>query len=313
MKLLVVGANGMVGNALFKFFRRNNSFEVHALTREDCDLESRQQTIKFVKENSPEIVIDAAAKTGGIGASIRYPVDFLIKNTRIQNNLFEACNLSNVSKLVFLGSSCMYPRETLQPMREDQILTGMLEPTNYAYSIAKIAGTKLISAYNQQFSRHWFSIIPTNLYGPRDDFDFDNSHVIPSLIRKFDEAKRERKPEVLLWGSGGPRREFMYISDFVNAVNNILNLNHSHELINVGTGHDYTILELAETVKNIVGYDGEIKWDLGKPDGAPRKLLNIDILKSTGWVEKFDLRTGIELTYDWYLGNIGSALNRHKR
>ena len=258
----------------------------------------------FVKVNSPDIIICAAAKVGGIMANYEKPYEFLIDNLKIQNNLITSSHINNINKFIFLGSSCIYPKLAKQPLKEEYLLTGPLETTNESYAIAKISGIKLIQAINRQFSKKYVSLMPTNLYGPNDNFDLKTSHVLPALIRKFHEAKKKNNSSyVRLWGSGKPMREFLHVDDLANAVIFSFENDLDKDLYNIGTGIDMSIKNLALTIKNIVGFNGEIKWDKSKPDGTPRKLLDISRFVKLGWKPSINLEDGITSVYDWYIKN----------
>jgi GDP-L-fucose synthase len=248
----------------------------------------------------PEIVIDAAAKVGGISANNSFPVEFLSTNLQIQTNLFDASHAAGVNRLVFLGSACIYPGNFLRPIREVDLMSGPLEVTNEAYAVAKIAGIEAVKAYRKEYSRKWISIMPTNLYGPNDNFDLESSHVLPAMIRKFHEAKVKKSSTVELWGSGKPRREFLHVDDLASAILHLLENYDEIEHINVGTGEDLEIRELASLIASVVGFKGEITWDISKPDGTFRKVLDISKLNKTGWKPEYSLLSGIQSTYDWY-------------
>ena len=263
----------------------------------------------FVADTRPDAVVIAAAKVGGILANSQYPVEFLSDNIRIQTNLLDACHAADVERVLFLGSSCIYPRLAEQPIVEEALLTGPLEPTNEAYAIAKIAGVLHVQAYRREYGRHWISAMPTNLYGPGDNFDRETAHVLPAMIAKFDDAKRNGT-NVTLWGSGSPRREFLHVDDLASAVLVLLDRYDEEWPVNVGTGNDVSIRELAETVAAAIGFDGAIEWDASKPDGTPRKLLDITRMAALGWQPTIDLTQGITSTYDWYLQNSPSGVTQ---
>jgi len=265
------------------------------------DLRNREETISAIADAKPDIVVMAAAKVGGIVANNTFPVEFLQDNVRIQTNVFEAAHLSEVDKLLFLGSSCIYPKFAEQPIKESALLTGPLEPTNDAYAIAKIAGVLAIQAYRREYGKTWISGMPTNLYGPGDNFDLQNSHVLPAMIRKFHEAKVNSEPSVTLWGSGSPMREFLHVDDLAKACHYLLENYDDPAPVNIGWGVDVTIKQLAEMVKGIVGFGGEIVWDSNKPDGTPRKLLDTSVINSIGWKPQIEIEEGIASTYHWYL------------
>jgi len=271
------------------------------VSRQSCDLTSYEETFILIKKYKPDVVIDAAAKVGGILANSTQPVDFLLNNLQIQNNLLKASHENEVEKFVFLSSSCVYPKLAPQPIKESSLLTGALEETNSAYAIAKISGMRLVKAYRQQYEHNWISVMPTNLYGYFDNFSIENSHVLPALIRKMHDAKTNNLKSISLWGSGKPRREFMHVDDLAEAIHLLIQKYDSDEPINVGVGEDLTIFELANLIKKIVKYEGEINWDITKPDGTPRKLLDISKLKNLGFQPKIDLEKGVESTYKWFL------------
>lgn len=299
----IAGHRGLVGSAIWREFDRRGFTNLIGASSAELDLRNRDAVSEFIKNRAPKIVIDAAARVGGIHANNTYPADFLSENLQIQVNIMDAANEAGVDRLLFLGSSCIYPKFAAQPIREDSLLTGELEPTNDAYAIAKIAGIMQVQASRRQYGNHWISAMPTNLYGPGDNFHPDNSHVLPALIRRFHEAKLENRDEVVMWGTGTPRREFLFVDDLARACIFLLEHYDSPETINVGVGEDISIRELGELVAEIVGYSGEITQDLSKPDGTPRKLLNVSRLTSLGWKPSVSLREGIETTYRWFLEN----------
>jgi GDP-L-fucose synthase len=302
---LVAGASGMVGRAVVRNAKNRGVSEIIEVTSKSCDLTNLQKTRQLLLETKPDVVIDAAAKVGGIFANSAEPVEFMVNNLQIQINLFSASHEANVKKVVFLSSSCVYPKYAQQPIKESSLLSGPLEETNSAYALAKISGMRLIQAYRQQYGRKWISVMPTNLYGAFDNFSLNSSHVLPALIRKFHDAKEENKKMVLLWGSGTPKREFMEVDDFANALALIIDNYENDESINVGVGEDQTISEVAEIVKQVVGFKGDIIWDQAKPDGTPRKLLDITKLKNLGFVPSNNLIEGVTKTYAWFLDRIG--------
>jgi nucleoside-diphosphate-sugar epimerase len=304
-KVFIAGHNGMVGSAIHRLLKKKPDIEVITRTRAELDLCNQVDLLKFMHAYSPDEVILAAAKVGGIHANNSFPADFIYQNLQIQNNVIHSAHLNGVQKLLFLGSSCIYPREVNQPMREDALLTGVLEPTNEPYAIAKIAGIKVCESYNRQYGRDYRSVMPTNLYGPGDNYHPENSHVVPALIRRFHEAKDNNLSEVVVWGSGKPMREFLFVDDMAKASLFIHNLDsnifaqntkpmQSH--INVGTGVEITIRELAEKIKEVVKFEGRLKFDTSKPDGTPRKLMDIGLLKKLGFEAKTDLRDGLEIS-----------------
>ena len=306
-KWLIAGSSGMVGRGIVRIAKSQGITEIVEVTSKTCDLRNQQKTRDLLLDVKPDVVIDAAAKVGGILANSTEPVDFLLNNLQIQTNLFSACHEADVRKVVFLSSSCVYPKLAEQPIKESSLLTGSLEETNSAYAIAKIAGMRLIQAYRQQFNRHWISVMPTNLYGVFDNFSNTSSHVLPALIRKFHDAKINNESQVTLWGSGNPRRELMEVDEFSRALLLIMEKYDDVETINIGTGKDLSIKEISEIVKEVVGFQGEVVWDKSKPDGTPRKLLDITKLIDLGYQPREDLQTGITKTYDWFKREIKSS------
>ena len=300
MTIVVAGATGLAGSAIVRAYEKTGK-EVIGINRSICDLLDRDATIDFIKKAKPAIVIDAAAKVGGIGANNAYPVEFLADNLRIQSNLMEAAHAADVEKFIFLGSSCIYPRDCAQPIKEEYLLTGPLEETNSAYAIAKIAGIELIKSFRKEYDRKWISLMPTNLYGPNDNFDEFASHVPAALMRKFHEAKINNEGEVVVWGTGTPRREFMHVDDMARACWYMLDQNVGGELINIGTGEDITIAEFAALMAKVVGYEGKIVYDSSKPDGTARKLLDVSKAHSFGWRHQIQLEDGLRQTYAWFV------------
>ena len=301
LNIYVAGHKGLVGSALV---RRIESVGKHAwigATRDELDLCDRNVVFDFFSRHRPDGVIIAAAKVGGIVANRDYPVEFLSENVQVQTNLMDAAHKFDVENLVFLGSSCIYPKFAPQPINEDSLLTGPLEETNEAYAIAKIAGVKLVQAYRKEFGRKWTSAMPTNLYGPGDNFDPQSSHVLPALLRKFHEASLSGAESVTLWGSGSPRREFLHVDDLAKAVLFLLQGYDGATAINVGTGVDLEISELADLVAQVTGYDGQIDWDTSKPDGTPQKLLDVGRINNLGWTSEITLDQGLRTTYDWFV------------
>lgn len=307
-KIYVAGHRGLVGSALVRKLEGLGYNNLICRSSKELDLRRQQAVEDFFVKEKPEFVFLAAAKVGGIHANHLYPADFIYENLIIQSNILRAAYSSGVKKLLFLGSSCIYPKYASQPINEESLLTGELEPTNEPYAIAKIAGIKMCQAFNRQYGTSFISVMPTNLYGPGDNFDLENSHVLPALIRKFHEAKINQQPEVILWGTGTPRREFLHVDDLADACVFLMQHYQANEIINIGTGEDLTIRELAELIKEIVGYQGEITFDPAKPDGTPRKLLDISKLKNLGWQPEIPLRQGILATYQWYLANSGCPM-----
>ena len=305
--IFVAGHRGMVGSAIHRRLLKDGFTRVIGRTRSELDLLDRRSVREFFEQERPSIVIDAAAKVGGILANNEQPVEFLLQNLTIQNNLIEAAADTGARKLLFLGSSCIYPKMAPQPISEDSLLTGPLEPTNDAYAIAKIAGIKLCQSYARQYGKNFISAMPTNLYGPHDNYDLRNSHVLPALIRKVHEAKQAGTKSIAVWGSGNPRREFLHTDDLADACVFLLEHYDQPDLINVGCGEDVTIRELAETVCDVLGFEGTLEFDPTKPDGTPRKLLDIQKIKSLGWSPKIPLREGIADAYDWFIKNQSTA------
>ncbi|HSR05609.1 MAG TPA: GDP-L-fucose synthase [Bryobacteraceae bacterium] len=305
--IFVAGHNGLVGSAIVRRLRVQGYTNLILRSRAELDLCNPTAVESFFCDYRPQWVFLAAAKVGGILANSTSPVEFLRDNLNIQNNVIDAAHRHGVKKLLFLGSSCIYPKLAPQPIREESLLTGELEPTNQWYAIAKIAGIKMMQAYHQQFGFNAISLMPTNLYGPGDNFDLRTSHVLPALIRKFHDAKSAGERKVVIWGSGTPRREFLYVDDLADAAVLLMLHYHQPEIVNVGCGQDWTILELAQMVADITGFTGELVFDTSKPDGTPRKVLDISRVKALGWRPNIGLREGIELTYRWYCENLRNA------
>ena len=298
----IAGHRGLVGAAVWRRFAADGFTNLVGHASSHVDLRDRDAAFDAILAAKPNVLVMAAARVGGIMANSTRPVDFLNDNLRIQTNIFEAAHEANVEHFIFLGSSCIYPKMAAQPIREDSLLTGPLEPTNDAYAIAKIAGILAVKSYRHQYGHRWISAMPTNLYGPGDNFDLTSSHVLPAMIRKFHEAKKSGDA-VTLWGSGTPRREFLHTDDVAAAIVHLLN-NYDDELtINIGCGEDVTIKDLAATVADVVGFEGDVIWDSSKPDGTPRKLLDVSRLKALGWAPQISLRDGIASTYEWFLAN----------
>ena len=311
-KIFVAGHRGMVGSAICRQLQKQADVEIITRTRDELDLCNQQAVHVFMQSEKPDEVILAAAKVGGIHANNTYPAEFIYQNLQIQNNVIQAAHINDVQKLLFLGSSCIYPRAVEQPMREDALLTGILEPTNEPYAIAKLAGIKMCESYNRQYRRDYRSVMPTNLYGPGDNYHPENSHVVPALIRRFHQAKENNHNEVVVWGSGAPMREFLYVDDMADASLFVHNIEHtiyaentqlmlSH--INVGTGVDVTIKELAQAIKDVVGFNGELIFDTSKPDGTMRKLMDVSTLGEIGYVAPTSLKEGLKLAYADFLQN----------
>lgn len=309
-KIYVAGHTGMVGSAIKRKFEEEGFKNLLLRTSKELDLTNQQAVEEFFQTEKPDYVIIAAAKVGGILANNTYRAEFIYDNLMIESNIIHAAYKNNVEKLFFLGSSCIYPKYAKQPMKEEYLLTDTLEYTNEPYAIAKIAGIKLCENYYRQYGCDYFSLMPTNLYGPNDNFDLETSHVLPALLRKFHEAVQSSKESVTVWGTGKPKREFLYVEDLADGVYYLLNKVNARDLyengishINVGTGEDLSIEELAETIAEVVGYDGLIEFDTSKPDGTPRKLMDVSRLHDLGWKHRTPLKEGIEKTYEWYLDN----------
>lgn len=303
-RIYIAGHRGLAGSAIWRALEARGCTGLIGATSAELDLRDRRRVQEFLTDTRPDVVIDAAARVGGIMANNTYPADFLSDNLQIQVNLMDAANAAQVDRLLFLGSSCIYPKFASQPIAESSLLTGELEPTNDAYAIAKIAGIMQVQASRRQFGRHWISAMPTNLYGPGDNFHPDNSHVLPALMRRIHEAKQSAAPSVVIWGSGRPLREFLYVDDLADAVIFLLENYDDAQTINVGVGKDLSIRELALTIAAVVGYEGDLVYDETKPDGTPRKLLDVGRLSALGWRASTELADGIRQTYDWYLQHL---------
>src|SRR6266705_208569 len=302
-KIYVAGHTGLVGSALVRLFHARGFTNLVTRSRAELDLRDERGVRDFFAEERPEVVVLAAAKVGGIKANIDAPVEFLIENLQIQNNVIRVAHEAGARKLLFLGSSCIYPKFAPQPIPESALQSGPLEPTNEAYAIAKIAGIKLCQAFAREYGANFISAMPTNLYGPNDNFDLETSHVLPALIRKAHEAKTRKDQKLVVWGTGKPRREFLHVDDLASACLLLLEKYDSSEIINVGCGEDISIRELAELICDVVGFDGELAWDTTKPDGTPRKLLDMTKLRALDWKPAITLRKGIAQTYDWFRAN----------
>jgi GDP-L-fucose synthase len=303
-KIYIAGHRGMVGSAIHRNLVAAGFTNFVSRTSSELDLRNQQAVLDFFNAEKPDYVFLAAAKVGGIMANSTYRADFLYENLQIQNNIIHSAYLTKVEKLMFLGSSCIYPKFAEQPISEDSLLTGKLEETNEPYAIAKIAGIKMCEAYRYQYGCNFISVMPTNLYGPNDNYDLNNSHVLPAMIRKFHEAKESNAAAVELWGTGKPMREFLHADDLADACVYLMQNYHESSLVNIGTGVDVTIKELAETIQEIVGYEGKINWDTEKPDGTPRKLMNVSKLHDLGWQHTINLKEGIKRVYGEYKNNV---------
>jgi GDP-L-fucose synthase len=301
--IYIAGHNGMVGSAIWRTLSAKGYTNLVGATSKELDLRNQQVVRDFIQKAKPDVIIDAAAKVGGILANNNFPYQFLMENMQIQNNLIDAAHHFGIEKFIFLGSSCIYPKLAPQPLKEEYLLTAPLEPTNEWYALAKITGVKACQALRNQFGKDYVSLMPTNLYGTHDNFDLTSSHVLPAMMRKFHEAKHNNNAPVTLWGSGTPMREFLFVDDMAEAVVFALENKLPDYLYNVGTGEDLTIKQLAETIQKIVGHQGDIVWDSSKPDGTPRKLMDISKMHALGWKHQVNLEEGIQKTYDWFLEN----------
>lgn len=309
-KIFITGHRGMVGSSLCRAIEGGQEYSALTATRGDLDLTSQTAVFEFLAKEKPEVVVIAAAKVGGIHANKTYPAEFIYENLAIASNLVEGSKRAGIERVLFLGSSCIYPKLAPQPMPEDCLLSSALEPTNEAYAIAKIAGLKLCQHYRAQYGLCYHSAMPTNLYGPGDNYHSENSHVIPALIRRFHEAKAQNLPTVAIWGTGTPRREFLHVDDLAQACLHLLSEDNPPDWVNVGTGSDLAIIELARLIADIVGYQGEVTNDPTKPDGTPRKLLNVDRLRDSGWAPKIELADGLRAAYQDFLSSLGSGAAR---
>ncbi len=304
IKIYVAGHRGMVGSAVWKVLNANGYFNLIGETSANLDLKNQQSVNEYIAANKPDVIIDSAAKVGGILANNDYPYPFLMENMQIQNNLIDAALKNDVSKFIFLGSSCIYPKLAEQPLKEEALLTASLEPTNEWYAVAKITGVKACQAIRKQYGKDFVSLMPTNLYGSNDNFDLQTSHVLPAMIRKFYDAKINGNLPVTLWGSGTPMREFLHVDDLAKAVLFTVENALDESLYNVGTGVDLTIKDLALLIQKTVGHEGEIIWDASKPDGTPRKLMDVSKMHKLGWKHEIKLEEGIQKTYNWFIENI---------
>src|SRR6056297_3315380 len=302
-RIYIAGHRGLVGSAIMRKLQSLGYKNFVTRTSKELDLTDQSEVAEFFQQKKPDYVFLAAAKVGGILANNTSPAEFIYDNIMIQSNIIHNSYLNGVKKLLFLGSSCIYPKFAPQPMKEEHLLTGELEPTNEPYAIAKITGIKMCQAYNKQYGTNYISVMPTNLYGPNDNFDLETSHVLPAMIRKFHEAKVNNSPEVILWGTGSPKREFLHVEDLADAVVFLMNNYNGQGFVNIGTGEDLKIKDLAEMIKEITGYEGKITWDSTKPDGTPRKLLDVSRLKQAGWTCNMPLKEGINQTYKWFQDN----------
>lgn len=306
-KIYVAGHRGLVGSAIVRSLKAKGYENIVGRTHSELDLTNQAAVQEFFANERPDVVVLAAAKVGGIHANNTYPAEFAYENLQIQCNVIKCCHDYNVKKLLFLGSTCIYPKMAEQPIVEDALLTGALEPTNEAYAIAKIAGLEMCKFFKRQYRDNFISCMPTNLYGPNDNYDLNGSHVMPAMIRKFHDAKKNGAESVELWGTGTPLREFLYVDDMADACVFLLENYDGEQHVNIGTGKEISIKELAETVKKVVGYEGELVWNTDMPDGTPRKLTNVDKLHSLGFVHKVELQEGIELAYQWFCENVENA------
>jgi len=303
-RIYVAGHGGMVGSAFIRELSKSDNYQIITAPRSELNLLDQRSVHCFLKDKQPDLIIVAAAKVGGILANNTQRAEFIYENLMIEANLIHGAHLANINRLLFLGSSCIYPRECLQPIREEYLLTGLLETTNEPYALAKIAGIKLCEAYSKQYGRKYFSVMPTNLYGPNDNYDISTSHVLPAFIRKVHEAKINNINEIVIWGSGKPKREFLYVDDLVDACLHLLSIDYHDAIVNVGTGVELTILELANLIMEVIGYEGNIVYDQSKPDGTPHKLLDVSRLINLGWKAQTTLRNGLSLTYDDFKKNV---------
>lgn len=305
-KIYIAGHKGMVGSAIWRTLTSKGYTNLVGRSSKQLDLRNQSAVQDFIAKEKPDVIIDAAARVGGILANNNYPFTFLMENLQIQNNLIDSALQSGVEKFIFLGSSCIYPKLAPQPLKEEYLLTGELEPTNEWYAIAKITGVKACQSIRKQFGKDYVSLMPTNLYGTHDNFDLNTSHVLPAMLRKFHEAAANNHAPVTLWGSGTPMREFLFVDDMAAAVVFALENKLPHYLYNVGTGEDLTIKELAETIQKITGHQGDIIWDATKPDGTPRKLMDVSKMHALGWKHQVELEEGIQKTYDWFVENVNA-------
>ena len=304
MKIYIAGHRGMVGSSVHRLFIKEDNIEIITRSRNELDLTNQLSVRNFISQQKPDVVVVAAAKVGGILANHTYPYDFIVENLQMEVNIVDACLKADISKVVFLGSSCIYPKFAPQPLHEDSLLTDSLEPTNQWYAIAKIAGVKMVEAAKIQYGKQWVSLMPTNLYGVNDKFDLEKSHVLPAMMRKFHEAKLNGHSDVILWGSGAPYRDFLHVDDLATAVQYACESNLPETLYNVGFGSDISIKNVAMLIQRVVGHKGNILWDSSKPDGTPKKLMDSSKFLALGWSPKIDLEQGLESTYQWFLKNV---------
>jgi GDP-L-fucose synthase len=309
-KVVVFGHRGLVGSAIVRKLKADGYTNIVTRTRDELDLIDQKAVDDFFVKEKPEYVFLAGAKVGGIVANNSYPAEFIYQNLAVETNIIHSAHVHKVKKLLFLGSSCIYPRMAPQPMKEEHLLTSELEPTNAPYAIAKIAGIIMCQSYHRQYGDNFISVMPTNLYGPNDNFHPENSHVLPALLRKFHEAKEKGLPEVKMWGTGSAKREFLYVDDLASACVYLMNTYNDPSIVNIGTGEDVSIKELAERIKEVVGFEGEIMWDPTKPDGTPRKLLDVSKLHSLGWKHEISFEEGIKRAYEWFKENINNVRSK---
>jgi GDP-L-fucose synthase len=313
VKIYVAGHKGLVGSAIVRAIEAEGNHTWIGQSRSELDLLDRKAVFEYLAREKPDSVVIAAAKVGGIHANSTYPVQFLSENLQIETNLMDAAHAAGIPRLLFLGSSCVYPKLAQQPIKEEYLLTGELEKTNEAYALAKISGLKLVQAYRKQYGHKWISAMPTNMYGPGDNFDLENSHVLPALIRKFHDAKTQGQTTVTLWGTGSPKREFLHADDLGRACLFLLENYDEDVAINVGVGEDLPVKELAELIQGVVGFKGKIEWDSSKPDGAPRKLLDGSRISALGWKAQIGLEDGIRSTYEWFVGNSSNVVDKPQK
>ena len=309
MRIYIAGINGMVGSAISQK-ARNRGYEVLGKSSHELDFTNKSSTYDELENERPDVLIVSAAKVGGIGANFDHPVDFLSINLQIQTNLLEAANSFDIKRVLFLGSSCIYPKFASQPIHESALLTGALEPTNEPYALAKIAGLKLVQAYRKQYLRNWISAMPTNLYGPKDNFDQESAHVLPALIKRFDSAKRNGLASVTIWGDGSPLREFLYVEDLADACLVLIEKYDDVSPVNIGSGEEISIKDLAQIIAKVTGFDGQIKYDTSRPNGTPRKFLDSSLMSNLGWRPNINLENGLKLTYEWFQANEMSEKNQ---